>query len=106
MAGAAFSAQLAAKIQAIAVGQHQVENQRVERFRGQALPARRKRPSRVDLEAGAAQVVAHHRGQTCVVIDQQQSCEHGMQVITRVGGHHGALQRHGRNNVGRREHSF
>ena len=106
MAGAVFSAQLAAKIQAVAVGQHQVENQGVEGFRGQALAALRERPGRLDLEAGTAQVVAHHRGQARVVIDQQQSGEHGMQVITRVGSHGGTLQRHGRNGIGRREHSF
>jgi hypothetical protein len=73
VAGARLATQLAAQVEPVAVGQHQVEHQRVVRAGGQAFAAGGQRAGGVDLETGSAQVVAHHGRKAGVVIDQQQA---------------------------------
>ena len=72
-AGARVGAQLAAEVEAVAVGQHQVEHERVEVLGREALASGAERAGGGDVEAGIAQVVAHHGRQAGVVVDQQQS---------------------------------
>ena len=78
MTMAGFAAQLATQVQAVAIGQHQVEHERVEVFRREAFTTGRQRAGGLDLEARVAKIVAHHGRQAGIVIDQQQASAHGM----------------------------
>ena len=71
-ARAGFGAQLAREVQPVAVGQHQVQQQRVVAAVAQQVAPGLERACTVHLEAVAAQVVAHHGGQAGVIVDQQQ----------------------------------
>ena len=84
---ARLAAQLAAEVEAVAVGQHQVEDQRVEARRGEAAARLREAAGRLDLEAGAAEVLDQHRGQAGVVVDKKQARGHGELAGMRPGCH-------------------
>jgi hypothetical protein len=66
------AAQFAGEVQAVAVGQHQVQHERVVRPGGQAHAAVGQRAGGVDVETLRAQVVADHARQAGVVVDQQE----------------------------------
>ena len=72
-ARAGLGAQLAREVQAIAVGQHQVQQQGVIGPLFQPVAASGQGTRGVHFETVVAQVGAHHVGQAQVVIDQQQS---------------------------------
>ena len=72
-ARAGVGAQLAREVEAVAVGQHEVEHQRVVRLLAQPVAAGGDRAGGVDRIAGTAQVLAHHGGEARVVVDQQQA---------------------------------
>ena len=77
VARARVGAQLAAEVEAVAVGQHQVEHQRVVAARGAAARGRRPASRRSSTSKPARpQVVADHRGEAGVVVDQQQAWRH------------------------------
>jgi hypothetical protein len=87
LARARIGAQLAAQVEPVAVGQHEVEQQGVERALVQQIATRRQRTRRRDVEAVGLQVVGHHRRQAGVVVDQQQArgrVRHGAEVFERV----------------------
>mmetsp|Transcript_10445 Transcript_10445/g.42618 ORF Transcript_10445/g.42618 Transcript_10445/m.42618 type:complete len:696 (-) Transcript_10445:2300-4387(-) len=73
MAPARVAAQPAAEVQAVAVGQHQVQHDQFEAALGQCLAGLGQAAGRVDLEAGGLEVVTHHAGQAGVVVNQQES---------------------------------
>ncbi len=70
-AGALIGAQLAAQVETIAIGQHQIEQHGIERCGSQRGATLRQRRRQFDLEPGRTQIVAHHRRQANVVIDHQ-----------------------------------
>ena len=77
-------AQLAAQVEAVAVGQHQVEHQRVEAGAGEARRGRpASEPAVSTSKPALAEVVAHHRREARVVVDQQQAWRHraGSKVV-------------------------
>jgi hypothetical protein len=69
-------ADLAADFEPVAIGQHHVEDDRVERFaldRRQALAAGE---AAIDDETGRGQIVRHHGGQPCIVVDDEKPLRH------------------------------
>ena len=69
-------ADLAADFEAVDIGQHHVEDDRVEGLaleRGQALAAGE---AAIDDEAGRGQIVRHHGGQPCIVVDDEKPFRH------------------------------
>ncbi len=82
-----LAAQLAREVEAVAIGQHQVEHERVVRAGGQAHAAVGQRAGGIDVEALRAQIVADHARQARVVVDQQEMrIGHGGVGVPRGGG--------------------
>ena len=75
---AGLGAQFAREVQAVTVGQHQVEQQCVVMGLFQAVTTGGQRAGGVDFKTAAAQVVADHVGQAHVVVNQQQAAGHGV----------------------------
>ncbi len=73
----AFAAQLAAEVQAIAIGQHQVEHEEVKDIVPQGLAACGQRAGYGHLKAGSCEVVLEHGREAGVVVNQQESGGHG-----------------------------
>ena len=76
-AQARIGAQLARQVQAVAVGQHQVEHQHVEELALQPCAPLREISGHGHLQTGRTQVGTDHAGQPGIVVDQEDSGAHG-----------------------------
>src|SRR5205814_4826814 len=69
-------AQLAAHIEPVHVGEHQVEHQRIERFAREALEPRAAGSGDGNTKPRLAEVLGHHLGEPGIVFDQENAFGH------------------------------